>query len=74
MDPDTESEAIRILATQGYKKYRDFLKSKTEPDFLSREEIAFITKPNFDYTTVCDQIRRRATEDEPIVEMKVRIE
>ncbi len=59
MDPQVESKAIEILATQGQAKYREFLKSKGALDFLSSEEIAIVTLPDFDFQTICDRIKSR---------------
>ncbi len=59
MDPQVESKAIEILATQGEEKYREFLKSEGALDFLSSEEVATITLPGFDFQTVCDRIKSR---------------
>lgn len=61
MDPQVESTAIKLLATQGLENYREFLKRKGAPDFLSNEEVAIITKQTFDYKTVCDRIAKRST-------------
>ncbi len=59
MDPQVESKAIKILATQGQKKYHEFLKSKGELDFLSDEEVATIWPlRDFDYQTVCECIMK----------------
>ena len=61
MDPQVESTAIEVLATQGLENYREFLKENEALDFLSKEEVAIITKPTFDYKAVCDRIAKRST-------------
>ncbi len=59
MDPQVESEAINIVATEGKVKYREFLKRNGALDFLSSEDVATIRRPNFDIRTVCERIKSR---------------